>query len=59
MLHTHYWTELAWPDFEALDTSRLIAVLPLAAVEQHGPHLPLGGGRAGALSAHPVDRQVR
>ena len=42
MLHTHYWTELAWTDFEALDNSRLIAVLPLAAVEQHGPHLPLG-----------------
>ena len=42
MLQTHYWTELAWPDFEALDSSRLIAVLPLAAVEQHGPHLPLG-----------------
>lgn len=42
MLHTHYWTELAWPDFESLDMGRIIAVLPLAAVEQHGPHLPLG-----------------
>ncbi|MGJ4908141.1 creatininase family protein [Bradyrhizobium sp. SZCCHNRI1009] len=41
------WTELHWPDFGAPDsgtpeTARWIAVLPLAATEQHGPHLPLG-----------------
>jgi len=42
MLHTHLWTELTWTDFETLDMERIIAVLPLAAVEQHGPHLPLG-----------------
>ena len=29
-------------DFSAVDMSRVIAVLPLAAVEQHGPHLPVG-----------------
>jgi creatinine amidohydrolase len=29
-------------DFAALDKSRIIAVLPLGATEQHGPHLPLG-----------------
>jgi creatinine amidohydrolase len=28
-------------DFASIDTSRAIAVLPLAATEQHGPHLPL------------------
>jgi outer membrane protein insertion porin family len=28
-------------DFGRLDASRAIAVLPLAATEQHGPHLPL------------------
>jgi len=37
-----FWTELAWPDFEAGDAASWIAVLPLTAVEQHGPHLPLG-----------------
>ena len=42
MLQTHYWTELAWPDFETLDMDKIIAVLPVAAIEQHGPHLPLG-----------------
>ncbi len=42
MLPTHFWTELAWTDFELLDREKLIAVLPVAAVEQHGPHLPLG-----------------
>jgi creatinine amidohydrolase len=36
------WTEIHWPDFNAADPSRWIVVLPLAATEQHGPHLPLG-----------------
>jgi creatinine amidohydrolase len=36
------WSEMTWADFSAADTSRWIAVLPLAATEQHGPHLPLG-----------------
>jgi len=36
------WSEMTWADFTAADTSRWIAVLPLAATEQHGPHLPLG-----------------
>src|SRR5215467_1782388 len=35
------WTEMTWQDFAAADPS-WVAVLPLAAVEQHGPHLPLG-----------------
>ncbi|SHK47772.1 creatinine amidohydrolase [Bradyrhizobium lablabi] len=36
------WTEIHWPDFAAAEPERWIAVLPLAATEQHGPHLPLG-----------------
>jgi len=36
------WEELATTDFAALDPGRTVAVLPVAAVEQHGPHLPLG-----------------
>ncbi len=35
------WTEMASRDFAGADTARWIAVLPLAATEQHGPHLPL------------------
>ena len=38
------WMELTWQDIAeaGAKTARWIAVLPLAAVEQHGPHLPLG-----------------
>lgn len=38
---THFWSELTTLDFADIDLSRAIAVLPLAATEQHGPHLPL------------------
>ncbi|MGA2288912.1 creatininase family protein [Bradyrhizobium sp.] len=36
------WTCIHWPDLGGAGTARWIAVLPLAATEQHGPHLPLG-----------------
>jgi creatinine amidohydrolase len=36
------WAEWTWSDFAAADLSRHIAVLPVAAIEQHGPHLPVG-----------------
>src|SRR5713226_925099 len=36
------WTEIHWPDFAVDEPARWIAVLPLAATEQHGPHLPVG-----------------
>lgn len=36
-----YWAELSTRDFAQLDTARAIAVLPVGATEQHGPHLPL------------------
>ncbi len=42
MLPTKYWAEMTWRDFAAADMSRVIAVLPVAAIEQHGPHLPVG-----------------
>jgi creatinine amidohydrolase len=34
--------DMTWQDIAEAETARWIAVLPLAAVEQHGPHLPLG-----------------
>lgn len=36
-----YWSDLSTADFASLDRARAIAVLPVAATEQHGPHLPL------------------
>jgi creatinine amidohydrolase len=38
---SRFWDELTWPEFQALDAERTVAVLPMAATEQHGPHLPL------------------
>ncbi len=39
---SRFWTDLAWTDFQTRDMGAVIAVLPVAAVEQHGPHLPTG-----------------
>ena len=36
------WTDIHWPDIAEGGPARWIAVLPLAATEQHGPHLPVG-----------------
>ncbi|SDT35800.1 creatinine amidohydrolase [Bradyrhizobium canariense] len=36
------WTDIHWPDISGTAAARWIAVLPLAATEQHGPHLPVG-----------------
>ncbi|BEP63642.1 creatininase family protein [Variovorax sp. V213] len=37
-----HWSQLTTRDFAALDVAATVAVLPLGATEQHGPHLPLG-----------------
>ena len=39
---TRFWADMTWRDFERADMTKVIAVLPVAAIEQHGPHLPLG-----------------
>lgn len=33
--------ELTWPEVERLDPARTVALLPVGAIEAHGPHLPL------------------
>lgn len=42
---SRFWADLSTRDFAALQASgeaaRCIAVLPVAAIEQHGPHLPV------------------
>lgn len=36
------WAEYRAPEFAQIDPARTIAILPTAAIEQHGPHLPVG-----------------
>src|SRR3954451_19953720 len=50
------WTAIEWPDVAQQDAARWIAVLPLAATEQHGPHLPL---RTDVLIAEAFLARVR
>ncbi|RYY89889.1 MAG: creatininase family protein [Comamonadaceae bacterium] len=38
---SRFWADLATTDFAALDPAATVAVLPVGATEQHGPHLPL------------------
>ena len=52
------WQDLTWPDIAALDPERAVAILPVAAIEQHGPHLPLSVDadiNAGLLAAVESD----
>ncbi len=42
MAPSRFWADLTWRDFTRSDMGSVIAVLPVAAIEQHGPHLPLG-----------------
>lgn len=62
---SRYWADLATTDFAALDAARTVAVLPVAATEQHGPHLPLSvdqaladGVVAASLAHLPADLPV-
>ena len=36
------WASFRAPDFNGIDPMKTIALLPTAAIEQHGPHLPVG-----------------
>ncbi len=42
MSSSKFWSDWSWRDFAATDMRRYVAVLPVAATEQHGPHLPVG-----------------
>ena len=51
-----YWQEMTTADFAALDRERVVAVLPVAAIEQHGPHLPVSVDAA--INRGIVDRVI-
>ena len=37
-----FWADWTWQDFAQANMGAYTAVLPVAAIEQHGPHLPVG-----------------
>src|SRR5436190_1201599 len=41
MSRKRFWGELKASEFSELDPNATVAVLPVAAIEQHGPHLPV------------------
>jgi creatinine amidohydrolase len=41
VLKSHWWWDLTTQDFAGIDAERVVAILPVGAVEQHGPHLPV------------------
>ena len=51
-----YWADATTRELESLDPERTVVVLPVAAIEQHGPHLPLATDAivADALVRHAV-----
>jgi creatinine amidohydrolase len=60
------WAEYRSAEFGGVDADATLAVLPLAAVEQHGPHLPVGtdaliaeGMLATVIGLLPADLEVR
>lgn len=36
------WADYRFTEYESIDAEKVIAILPTAAIEQHGPHLPVG-----------------
>ena len=60
-----HWVEMTTRDFQETDMSAAIAILPVAAIEQHGPHLPVEvdaainrGVLSRALELTPADLPV-
>jgi creatinine amidohydrolase len=35
------WSDMSWPQIDALDRERTVLLLPTGAIEQHGRHLPV------------------
>jgi creatinine amidohydrolase len=52
-----YWWDLTTEEFARLDMTRAVALLPVCAVEQHGPHLPVRVDAA--INAGIVERALQ
>ena len=46
MTKSFWWSDFTSRDFDNLDPDKVVAVLPIAATEQHGPHLPVATAHA-------------
>jgi creatinine amidohydrolase len=64
-LPRRHWRDMTTVDFATSDTSGWIAMLPICAIEQHGPHLPVAtdmtineGNVAAMLAKLPTDLPV-
>jgi creatinine amidohydrolase len=55
-LKSHFWWDHSTRVFAGLDMSQVVAVQPVGAVEQHGPHLPVRVDAA--INAGIVERAV-
>ncbi|MGI9462543.1 MAG: creatininase family protein [Aestuariivirgaceae bacterium] len=42
MTRRYHWADYRTTEYQAIDPQKTIAILPTAAIEQHGPHLPVG-----------------
>jgi creatinine amidohydrolase len=61
-----WWSEYRTTEYAGIDADATVAVLPLAAIEQHGPHLPVGtdaliaaGMLESAIAVLPDDLDAR
>jgi creatinine amidohydrolase len=56
-MNSRHWWDLTTEEFAALDMERVVALLPVCAVEQHGPHLPVRVDAA--INAGIVERALQ
>jgi len=57
MPSSRWWWDLSTREFSELDMKNIVAVLPIGAVEQHGPHLPVRVDAA--INAGIIERAVQ